>query len=184
MVNAFISRLHVTMQERSNVIQVSFSSSRPKTAALVPNTLIQLYLEQRVSEKDKALAQESEQLDNVVLPKLRQKMQASELALADYRQKSGLVSDQNPTVLAQEVTETKAQLASARAHTAETVARLRQIQATGPSMSGTVSAGTPPPESPILQTLGRRRWSFRRNCLRGGSSLARTTPERCSWRLN
>lgn len=151
-VNAFISRLHVTVQERSNVIQVSFSSSRPKTAALVPNTLVQLYLEQRISEKEKALEQESERLDNVVLPALRQKLQASELALAEYRWKSGLVSDQNPTVLAQEVTETEAQLAAARAHTAETVARLSQIQATGASMSGTVSAGTAT-ESPILQSL-------------------------------
>ena len=98
------------------------------------------------------MAQEKERLESVVLPALRQKMQASELALEEYRQKSGLVSDQNPTVLAQEVTETEAQLAVARAHTAETVARLSQIQATGASMSGIVSAGTAT-ESPILQSL-------------------------------
>ena len=46
-VNAFLERLRVAAQERSNVIEVSFSSSSPKTAALVPNTLIQIYLDQR-----------------------------------------------------------------------------------------------------------------------------------------
>jgi polysaccharide biosynthesis transport protein len=151
-VDNFAKRLHVTVQERSNVIQVSFSSSHPAIAALVPNTLIGLYLEQRVVAREKAVAREKERLESVVLPALRQKMQASELALEEYRQKSGLVSDQNPTVLAQEVTQTEAQLAVARAHTAETVARLSQIQATGASMSGTVSAGTAT-ESPILQSL-------------------------------
>jgi polysaccharide biosynthesis transport protein len=127
-VNAFVLKLHVTAQERSNVIQVSFGSSRAKTAAKVPNTLIQLYLERLISEKEKAVAQESERLDKVILPALRQKMQTSELALADYRQKSGLVSNPNPTVLAQELSETKAQLAMAQARTAEAASRLNQFQ--------------------------------------------------------
>jgi polysaccharide biosynthesis transport protein len=146
-VNAFMTRLHVAVQERSNVIQVSFSSSRPTTAALVPNTLIQLYLEQQTREKDKTLAQESERLDKVVLPTLREKLRASELALADYRQKSGLVSNQNPAVLGQELLETKAQLAIARARTAEAAVRLNQLQPA--STTGTAVSA----ESPTLQRL-------------------------------
>ena len=146
-VNAFMARLHVTLQEGSNVIEVSFSSSRPTTAALVPNTLIQLYLEQLVSEKEKAIAQEGERLDTVVLPMLHEKMQASQLALANYRQKSGMVSDQNPTVLGQELSETEAQLATARARTAEATVRLSQFQSA--SNSGTAASA----ESPTLQRL-------------------------------
>ena len=146
-VNAFMSRLRVTRQEGSNVIEVSFSSSRPMTAALVPNTLIQLYLEQLVSEKDKAIAQEGERLDTVVLPMLHEKMQASQLALANYRQKSGMVSDQNSTVLGQELSETEAQLATARARTAEATVRLSQFQSA--SNSGTAASA----ESPTLQRL-------------------------------
>ena len=85
-------------------------------------------------------------------------MQASELALAKYRQKSGLVSNQNPTVLAQELSETKAQLAVAQAHTAEAAVRLSQAQGVvsspsqSASKSGTDSSGTAP-ESQILQRL-------------------------------
>jgi succinoglycan biosynthesis transport protein ExoP len=83
---------------------------------------------------------------------LREKMQASQVALADYRAKSGLVIDQNPTVLGQELSGTEAQLAMARAHKAEAAARLSQIQAVAASMSGTTSAGIAS-ESPILQRL-------------------------------
>jgi uncharacterized protein involved in exopolysaccharide biosynthesis/Mrp family chromosome partitioning ATPase len=151
-VDNFAKRLRVAVQERSNVIQVSFSSSHPATAALVPNTLIGIYLEQRARAREKAVAQEKERLENVVLPALRQKMQASELALEEYRQKSGLASEQNPTVLAQQLSQTEAQLTVARAHKAEAVARLSQIQASAPSMSGTASAGAAS-ESPILQRL-------------------------------
>ncbi len=141
-VDAFISRLHITPQEGSNVIEVSFSSSRPTTAALVPNTLIQLYLERLAREKGQAVAQENERLDTVVLPMLHEKMQASQLALANYRQKSGMVGDQNPTVLGQELSETEAQLATARARTAEAAVRLSQFQSA--STSGTaVSAESP-----------------------------------------
>ena len=148
-VNEFLRRLHVFVQQRSNVIGVSFESSRPLTAALVPNTLIQLYLERHISEKDKALAEEAEHLDNVVLPTLRRKMQASESALAEYRQKSGLMSNQNPTVLAQELSETKAQLAMARARTSEAAVRLSQAQSGSASGASAAVAS----ESPTLQVL-------------------------------
>jgi succinoglycan biosynthesis transport protein ExoP len=151
-VDAFIRNLLVTVLPNSNGIQVSFKSPRPITAAAVPNTLIQLYLEQQVDDKDKALAQERERLETLVLPTLREKMQASQVALADYRAKSGLVIDQNPTVLGQELSGTEAQLAMARAHKAEAAARLSQIQAVAASMSGTTSAGIAS-ESPILQRL-------------------------------
>ena len=151
-------RLHVTVQERSNVIQVSFSSSHPATAALVPNTLIGLYLEQRAAGREKAVAQEKERLESVVLPALRQKMQASELALEEYRQKSGLVSDQNPTVLGQELSESKAQLAIARARTTEAAVRLSQLQALPssagqPASTSATASAAAALEAPVLQSL-------------------------------
>lgn len=84
LVDAFLKRLLVTVQPRSNVIQVSFKSSRPAIAALVPNTLVQLYLDRLTSEKNRALAQESERLDSVILPMLRQKMFDSEANRTNY----------------------------------------------------------------------------------------------------
>lgn len=127
-VDDFLRRLSVAVQERSNVILVSFNSSRPMTAALVPNTLVRLYLDQRAGEQEGALASEAAWFDKL-LPELRGKMRASELALAEYRQKSGLMSDKNPTILGQELSEIKAQLAVAQGQKAEAAARLGQVQA-------------------------------------------------------
>ena len=132
-IDAFIGRLRVTVQQRSNVIQVSFKSSRPVTAAAVPNTLIKLYLDQQAAEKDQALVQEREQLDNLILPTFREKTEASERKLAEYRQKSGLISDRNATVLGEELRETRAQLATAQTRTAEAALHLREAEATSAS---------------------------------------------------
>jgi uncharacterized protein involved in exopolysaccharide biosynthesis len=156
-VNAFLERLRVTVQESSNVLEVSFRSSRPKIAALVPNTLIQIYLEQRSNGKERALARENEWLDSL-LPKLGDKMRQSELALADYRQKSGLTSDKNSTLFGQDLAGTKAQLALARARTAEVSARFRQMQALATSSEQAASTGgaasaASASESPALQRL-------------------------------
>src|SRR5216683_834913 len=136
-VTAFMSRLHVTVQQRSNVIQVSFKSPQPITAASVPNTLVALYLDQRASEKDRALVQEREELESVILPTFGDRMQASERALAKYRQESGLISDRHATVLGQELSETRTQLAIARTRTAESALRLREVERTSSSPGAT-----------------------------------------------
>jgi succinoglycan biosynthesis transport protein ExoP len=151
-IDEFMKRLSVVVQEHSNVIQVSFSSMRPTTAALVPNTLVALYLEQRIREQKRALAEEVAWLDRT-LPELRRKMQESQLALAEYRQKAGLVSEENPTILGQELANIKAQLDAAQARKAEAAARLAQFQAflsKGQSASppGSLTAET---ESPVLR---------------------------------
>jgi uncharacterized protein involved in exopolysaccharide biosynthesis/Mrp family chromosome partitioning ATPase len=132
-VSAFLSQLSVTVQPRSSVIWVSFKSTRAATAAAVPNTLIQLYLEQQARAKDQALVQEREQLDNVILPAFREKMEASEAKLAEYRQKSGLLTDRNATALGQELSEARAQLAMARTRTAEAALRVKDTELTSAS---------------------------------------------------
>jgi Mrp family chromosome partitioning ATPase/capsular polysaccharide biosynthesis protein len=85
-VDEFLGRLLVEVEPHSNVISVSFKSTHPATAALVPNTLIDLYLEQLVSEKNKALMQESKRLNDIILPLLRQKMLTSEAERTIYQQ--------------------------------------------------------------------------------------------------
>jgi uncharacterized protein involved in exopolysaccharide biosynthesis/Mrp family chromosome partitioning ATPase len=132
-VNAFASRLAVTVEQRSNVIQVSFKSSRQSTAAAVPNTLIKLYLDQQANDKDRALIQERDQLEKTILPAFREKMEAAERELAEYRKKSGLITDRNATVLSQELSQTRAELAMAQTRTTEAALRLREAQATSAS---------------------------------------------------
>jgi succinoglycan biosynthesis transport protein ExoP len=156
-VDEFLRRLSVAVQERSNVISVSFSSSRPMTAALVPNTLLRLYLDQRASEKEEVLTREAAWLDRL-LPELRGKMRASELALAEYRQKSGLVSERSPTIVSEELSDIRAQLAVAQGEKAEAAARLSQVQgflasAHQPASRGVTDSPATASESTILQGL-------------------------------
>lgn len=156
-VNEFLARLSVAAQERSNVILVSFSSARPRIAALVSNTLVSLYLEQQVEDKAVALTQEVAWLDKT-LPELRQKMRSAELALAEYRQKSGLVGDKSPGVVGQELSNIRAQLTIAQGRKAEAAARLSQIQALlSPAgqgaPAGVIKSAATASESPILQRL-------------------------------
>jgi polysaccharide biosynthesis transport protein len=132
-VDSFMKRLAVTVHQNSTVVEISFKSSRPAAAAAVPNTLIRLYLDQRVEEKDRALVQERDQLDKTILPAAREKLEASERALAEYRQKSGLISDRNAVVLGQELSDTRAQLAAARTRTAEAALRVQEAEATSAS---------------------------------------------------
>jgi uncharacterized protein involved in exopolysaccharide biosynthesis/Mrp family chromosome partitioning ATPase len=132
-INAFMSRLAVTVQHGSNVIQVSFKSSRPLTAAVVPNTLIRLYLDQQADEKDRALVQEREQLEKTILPEFREKVETVDRELAAYRQRSGLITDRNANALSQELAETRVQLAMAQIRTAEAALRLREADATSTS---------------------------------------------------
>jgi uncharacterized protein involved in exopolysaccharide biosynthesis/Mrp family chromosome partitioning ATPase len=156
-VDAFLQKLRIEVVPHSNVIRLSFTSSRPKIAAAVPNAMIRLYLEQLANEKDEALAQERKRLDTLVLPTLRERMNASQTALAEYRQKSGLISDQNPAVLAQELNDINAQLSLARARKADVKARLSQIEAlvSSPAQPDKSTAASPEAasESAILQQL-------------------------------
>lgn len=127
-VDEFMKRLHVAPQEHSTVIQVSFGSSSPKTAALVPNTLVELFLENQVTNKTNALKGEIAWLDKIV-PELRQKMIAAELDLAEYRQRYGAASEKDPTIAAQELAQIRTELAAAGARKADAAARLGQVNA-------------------------------------------------------
>jgi len=85
MVDAFLRRLRIDMEPHSNVIRVSFRSSRPATAAQVPNALIQLYLERLTSEKNSELLHASRRLEDI-LPALREKALYSEADRRIYEQ--------------------------------------------------------------------------------------------------
>jgi uncharacterized protein involved in exopolysaccharide biosynthesis/Mrp family chromosome partitioning ATPase len=170
-VSEFLKRLSVGVQNESDVINVSFGSSRPALAAAVPNTLIQLYLDRLVDEKERVLAQQSERLDNVVIPALRKKMQASESALAEYRRKTGLVGNQNATVLSAELSETRTQLALAHARATEAAVQLSQAESHGASPAAAS-------ESPTLQILREQEVGLQAKLAALSDTLGPNNPER------
>jgi uncharacterized protein involved in exopolysaccharide biosynthesis len=181
MADALLENLHVETLPHSNVIKLWFRSPRANLAAAVPNTMVQLYLEQMAQGKDEALKQERERLDKLVLPMLREKLNKSERALADYRQKSGLVSDQNPAVLTQELNDINTQLSAARGRKAEVTARLSQVEALASSFTPTVAGSSASPvaasESPILQQLSDQEVQLKAQLASLRSSLGPNHPK-------
>jgi uncharacterized protein involved in exopolysaccharide biosynthesis/Mrp family chromosome partitioning ATPase len=162
MVDALVGRLNVAEIPHSNVIQVSFKSTSATTAAAVPNTLVHLYVENQVNDKSKALEQEIGWL-NKILPELRQKMLTAEFALAEYRRKSGLVSEKSPAAVEQEFFQIRSELAAVRARKAEAAARLSQVQQRlsrpHDSAASGVATGTTV-DSPVLERLREREVDF------------------------
>jgi uncharacterized protein involved in exopolysaccharide biosynthesis/Mrp family chromosome partitioning ATPase len=155
---SFVSRLRVSAQQHTDVIDVSFTSSRPEIATLVPNTVVQLYLDQQVTGKNDAIRRESERLDKIVLPTLREKLRTSERALAEYRQNLGVTGDANPTLLNHQLAELDYQLATSRTKKASINAQLKEIQGliSSSSPTGSTSDAASPvaaSESPILARL-------------------------------
>jgi len=85
----FNDSLHVKHDAASWLIDVSFAARDPKLAALVTNTLIEEFIERDYKGRADAIREStnflSEQLED-----LRQKMEASDRALADFRKSSGI----------------------------------------------------------------------------------------------
>ena len=136
-VDNFLRRLKVSAEERSSILQVEFSSAHPLTAALVPNTLAELYIETLRDTKQKTLGKEADWLERVIA-EWRGKLHDSETALAEYRRKTGLTVAHDPALLSQQLTAIDSQLAAARARRFELSSSLGR--ATGSGSSGQLSA--------------------------------------------
>lgn len=151
-VGTFLSRLNVRNLRRSYVINLQFTSESRQKAALVANTVADMYvlerLEAGLSEARQTSAWLSRRLDE-----LRREVLAAERAAEDYRAEHGLRqrdSRQN-SVTEQQLTELNSRLVLARAELAQRQARLRQVQSLSGSRSVDTSADVL--QSPLIQRL-------------------------------
>lgn len=127
-INAFLEKLDVSVQGNSRVISVVFSSHDPQIAAQVPNTLVEIYLQDQREAK-----REIAELDTALLAKqvsaLRGKVEAEDQAVEAYRKKSGLLlSEQGSPLINQQLSDTSEELAAARAERWRAEARLEQVK--------------------------------------------------------
>ena len=126
-VDAFLANLTVSRQEESRVIHVAFQSHSPDTAALVANTLAELYIQGQREAKFDATLKATEWLNQGVAS-LRDKVEASERAVEQYRQNSGLLGGQRGvTLVSEQISALNAEHVRASTARVEAEARLRQI---------------------------------------------------------
>lgn len=127
LVDEFLRRLRTEMKGRSRVIEISFRSTEASLAAEAANTLADLYIVEQLEAKFEATRRATVWL-NERLSGLREKVEASEKAVEDYRRRSGLTEGRGMTLSSQQLSELNSALIQARTQRAEAQARLAQVQ--------------------------------------------------------
>ncbi len=89
MVNALQSRLSIKPIRNSRIVEISFESTDPKLAAMGANSVAQAYIDWNLGLRIKSTQSASGFLDEQV-KQAKQKMEASEQAIQQYREKYGL----------------------------------------------------------------------------------------------
>ncbi len=91
LVNAFLRKFRIRSDLTSNLISLSFESHDPKLAALVPNTLAQLYVEE---VKNKRFEEAHEGIDWLKqrVEEMESKVEESEIELERYKQENNTYS--------------------------------------------------------------------------------------------
>ncbi len=115
LLEVFKSRLQITPIRSTQLVDVSFESSDPKLAALVANTVGEVYIESQMRAK-MGITQQASSWLNTRLSQLRIQLDKSEERLQAYREEQKLVDIEGIAgLVTQELEQTSLQLVSARA---------------------------------------------------------------------
>ena len=157
--NAYYDRLTVSPLEKSRIINIDFLSADPELAARVANAIAEAYLErQRQASQDQAKSAGDWLAGQIET--MRQKVEAAEAKVEDFRAKSNLLVGINNTTLSQQqLGDVNAQVAAARAVQADAEAKARLIREM-------IKSGKPIESSDVLNSELIRRLNEQRVTLR------------------
>ncbi len=136
--SAFLSKLSVKVPRRSYIISIQYTSENREKAALIANTMAELYvvdrLEANFEEARRVTGWLSERLET-----LRADLTVAETAAEEYRAAHGLrhTGDQTVTLKDKQLSELSSRLMIARAELAQKQARLDQSRGLTRSQGGT-----------------------------------------------
>ncbi|HYD31383.1 MAG TPA: GNVR domain-containing protein [Azospirillaceae bacterium] len=152
-VRAFSGGLTVRPQRRSYIISVQFSSESREKAALIANTVAELYVLDRLEASFEEARRVSTWLGDR-LEDLRKDVVAAESAVERFRAEHNLRrnNERQATLGDQQLSELNSRLVLARADLAQKQARLEQVQVLGRSR-GSVETTTDVLQSVLIQRL-------------------------------
>jgi capsular exopolysaccharide synthesis family protein len=122
-----ISKLSVSSVDYSNVINISFSSLNPETAARLANEMPEAYIVDQLEAKFEATEKANSWLTEQ-LSELEVKVVESERAVEIYRDQYGLADTSGSSLADAQLSELNSQLIVARASLAEVEARHEQLR--------------------------------------------------------
>ncbi|MBL4588498.1 MAG: hypothetical protein JKY11_00265 [Alphaproteobacteria bacterium] len=134
-VTAFLQRLHVKPVPGSFVIQVSYTAEDPEKAALIANTVVDTYLEERLNAKFRATQKVTSWLDSR-LNVLRGQLRDAENAVETYKAQNGLITGARYEITAQQMSELNSQLVLAKSEKAAAQAKLKDVEKWANNPSG------------------------------------------------
>lgn len=120
-------RMKVTRQGTTFLVDIAVSSEVPEKAALIANAIADAYFEEQVRTKYDATRIAAKWLGSQI-DGLKNRVVASEQAVADYRAANNLAVAQGVTVNDQQITDLNNKLIAARVQTAEARAKFDQVQ--------------------------------------------------------
>lgn len=127
-VSALLTAMSIENPPRSYTLRVSFQSVKPKKAALLANTLAELYLTDQLEVKFEATQRANEWLNERVF-QLREKVRQSEQAAQRFREENQLIQTQAAGLVnEQQLAQLNSQLVNARTELARLIARESQIE--------------------------------------------------------
>jgi polysaccharide biosynthesis transport protein len=142
--------LTVKRDTTSRLILVSFLSHDPQLAADVSNTLVQAFIDQSFEMRHDAIEKSTEWLSHQ-LDDVRNKMEMTSQALAQFQQSAGIVdADDNRNTFSEHMGELTHQLTQAEAERIQLEALLKSVQAGNPESLPEVRS------NPVVQQLSQK----------------------------
>ncbi len=154
-VDGFLNHVDVATLGRSHIISVQFSSVDPYKSAKIANALASAYLQQQRQQKVATTNRVEGYLTDRI-KELRDQVEASEQAVAQYRKQNGLYNTGKDTGLtSQQLGELNSQLIMAQTAKAEADARLHEaISMKGQGVQGSGPDSVPDVlKNPLIQSL-------------------------------
>jgi len=112
---------------QSRVIQISFMSRDPRTAADVVNAIAELYTAHHLQQRNEATQQANAWIDERVA-ELRSRADRSAAAVEQYRAQHGLVRGRDSLLVQQQVSDASSQLTAAQSRRSQAEAALAEAQ--------------------------------------------------------
>jgi capsular exopolysaccharide synthesis family protein len=141
LVNEFLGRVDVEPVQGSKLVDVTFDSTDPQFAAKAANSLVDTYVAQNLEVKQQSTQNMIEWLDKE-LEKQQQKVEESERALADYREKQNALSlDDKQNIVLARLNKLNDDVMLSKTRRTQREAQYNQIKAI---VSGQVAADTIP----------------------------------------
>ncbi|MET4258929.1 uncharacterized protein involved in exopolysaccharide biosynthesis/Mrp family chromosome partitioning ATPase [Bradyrhizobium sp. S3.12.5] len=121
---------HITIRktEKSFIVDIEVWSTDPAKAAMLANTLTNVYLTESRNSQALAARRATSELSGR-LKELRERLRNAETALATYKAQNNFVGTQDALISDQQLSSSNQRLSAARAATMDAQARLDQIEA-------------------------------------------------------